>query len=154
MVGTLHGCFWWCVLLCEVWVLTNHSNIICWSTQNTVHRIAVSVKCIKLGCWGYPSLASVQYSCPCLLSIQVSRLPFSATYSPPTPFYLSQTFTPVFTFFLHPKLPPVRFCPLPFKGFKQLLLVFTIWHLLQRSKRVNNESDDGGGSDGRPLWFN
>ena len=112
----------------------------------------MSVKCMKLGCWGYPSLTSVQYSCPCLLPIQVSRLPFppGTTHS----FLFVTTFTPVFTFFTHPKLPPVRFCQLP-KGFKQLLLIFTHWHLLQRDrKRVNNESYDGGGSDGRSLWLN
>ena len=74
--------------------------------------------------------------------------------APPTPFYLSQLLHLCSPFFSHPKLPPVRFCPLP-KGFKQLLLIFTHWHLLQRDrKRVNNESYDGGGSDGRSLWLN
>ena len=128
----------------------NHSKIILLSHAKC--SALTSVKCMKLGCWDYPSLTSVQYSCPCLLPIQVSRLPFPARHHP----LLSichNFYTCAGTFFLHPKLPPVRFCQLP-KGFKQLLLIFTLWHLLQRDiKRVNNESDDGGGSDGRSLWL-
>ena len=88
-------------------------------------------------------LPSLRYNtCPCLLPIQVSRLPSSSS-EPSLLSTLSQLYT--WTAFRHKKLPPAGFSQ------KQLLFIFTLSHLLQRPKRVNNEPDDGGGRDGRSL---
>ena len=71
----------------------------------------------------FPHLGTILVSLPSPNPGQSTSIPRQA---PPTPFYLSQLLHLCrHLFFLHPKLPPVRFCPLP-KGFKQLLLIFTL----------------------------
>ena len=152
MVETFPGCFL-CVLPYEAWVLLSRpiiQTLFCWAIQITVHWWVSNV-------WNWVGgiiLPSPRYNTRVLAFSQSRSVDFHSRQAPPTPFYLSQLLHLCSPFFSHPKLPPVRFCQLP-KGFKQLLLIFTHWHLLQRDrKRVNNESYDGGGSDGRSLWLN
>ena len=83
-------------------------------------------------------LPSLRYNtCPCLLSIQVSRLPFSSS--------AATTFTPA-------QLSSTQnYLQLDFyisQTTEAAAPDFHTFTLAAEKKRVNNESDDGGGCDG------